>query len=445
MNNKNKKELENKTAESAKPVKKRGEKQKRIRKVKIIILILLAVAGVALGVYGANLKSYDSLKTETALFQSVTKAVTVQMFIVRDEEYVISNVSGNIASAVEDGERVGKGDAVAYSFANDSAASSLRRISEIDAQLKYYYHVSSSSVSSAVTDTSGLKNDVSDALFDYLDSVSYGSMSGYDDKADSLRRAITEMQLSTGETLDVSENIAALENEKNTLSGSVGGYQTVTASHPGYYISGTDGYENTLDYSKHDEWTAADIKNAIAAQPQSAPASAIGTLVNNYTWYLACVVDTDSAVDLKTGQKKTISFPYSSAQNIKAELCRIENYADDGVLLVFKCSTMNSELSELRNETAQIYISEYDGIKVNNNAIREVDGRTGVYVVKANSAKFKYVYIAYSDENYSIVTDPPSYINDDGERVTPSNANYLSLYDQYIVGGVDLYDGKYLK
>ncbi len=424
---------------------KRGEKQKRIRKIKIAVLVLLAASAVALGIYGANLKSYDSLKTGTALYQTVTKAITAQMFIVRDEDYVTTNVSGNIASAVEDGQRVGKGDAVAYSFSSDTAASNLNRIKEIDSLLQYYNHVNSSSVSSAVTDTLPLKNDVADALFDYLDAVSDGDMTDFNSASDELRRAITEMQLATGVQLDVSENIASLENEKSALSGAVGGYSTITADHPGYYISGTDGYENLLDYSSFDKWTAQDVLNAINAQPQSVPAGAIGKLVNKYTWYLACVVPADDAVDLKTGQTKTISFPYSSADNIKAELIRMENSADAGILLVFKCNTMNEEVSELRSETAQIFISEYKGYKVDNSAIREVDGKKGVYVIKANSAVFKYVYIVYSSDKYSIVSDPPPVKNEEGEYIEQSNANYLDLYDRYIIGGVDLYDGKYLK
>ena len=424
---------------------KRGEKQKRIRKIKIAVLIFLAALAVALGIYGANLKPYDSLKTGTALYQSVTKAITAQMYIVRDEDYVITNVSGNIASAVKDGQRVGKGDAVAYSFASDTAASNLNRIKEIDSRLQYYNHINASSVSSAVTDTLPLKNAAADALFGYLNAVSDGDMTDFNDTSDELRKAITEMQLSTGVKLDVSENIASLENEKSALSGSVGSYSTITAEHPGYYISGADGYEKLLDYSSYDKWTAQDVLNAIKAQPQTVPSGVIGKLVNKYTWYLACVVPTDDAVDLKTGQTKTISFPYSSAGNIKAELIRMENSADAGILLVFKCNTMNEEVSELRNETAQIYISEYNGYKVDNSAIREVDGRTGVYVIKANSAKFKYVYIIYSDDKYSIVSDPPPVKNEQGEYVEQSNANYLDLYDQYIIGGVDLYDGKYLK
>ena len=196
---------------------KRGEKQKRIRKIKIAVIIFLAALAVALGIYGANLKSYDSLKTGTALYQSVTKAITAQMYIVRDEDYVITNVSGNIASAVKDGQRVGKGDAVAYSFASDTAASNLNRIKEIDSLLQYYNHVNSSSVSSAVTDTLPLKNAAADALFSYLNAVSDGDMTDFNDTSDELRKAITEMQLSTGVKLDVSENIASLENEKSAL------------------------------------------------------------------------------------------------------------------------------------------------------------------------------------------------------------------------------------
>ena len=90
---------------------------------------------------------------------------------------------------------------------------------------------------------------------------------------------------------------------------------------------------------------------------------------------------------------------------------------------------MNRDVANLRIENIEIITDEYTGIRINNNAIREVDGEKGVYVQRGNIISFKKINILHSTEDYSVI-----------EKVDDSS--YVRQYDTIITEGVDLYDGK---
>ena len=90
---------------------------------------------------------------------------------------------------------------------------------------------------------------------------------------------------------------------------------------------------------------------------------------------------------------------------------------------------MNRDVANLRIEDIEIITDQYTGIRINNKAIREVDGEKGVYVLRGNIIQFKKINIISSSEEYSVV-----------EKVDDSS--YIKQYDNVITEGVDLYDGK---
>ena len=109
------------------------------------------------------------------------------------------------------------------------------------------------------------------------------------------------------------------------------------------------------------------------------------------------------------------------------------NYADGNAVLVLRCSQMNSEIAKARNEKIQLRMHTYHGMRINQSALRVVDGITGVYVVDGISAKFKPVNIIYSDTGFAICA------------YDTTNSNALKQYDEVIVRGGDLYDGKIIR
>ena len=105
--------------------------------------------------------------------------------------------------------------------------------------------------------------------------------------------------------------------------------------------------------------------------------------------------------------------------------------------MILRCNLMNAQYAALRKEQVRLVLENFTGYQVNNKAIREVDGVKGVYTVSGNIIKFKKVELAYSDSEYSVCVTPK---DDNGNP----KSGYVSLYDEIIVEGTDLYDGKIL-
>ena len=99
--------------------------------------------------------------------------------------------------------------------------------------------------------------------------------------------------------------------------------------------------------------------------------------------------------------------------------------------VVFRCDYMSEELSTIRKETVEIQMVEHTGLKVPKRAIIvDENQQAGVFVRSGNIVSFRKIEQKYSEPaDYVICKE----IDEDG---------YLRLYDDIIVGGRGLYDGK---
>jgi hypothetical protein len=85
-----------------------------------------------------------------------------------------------------------------------------------------------------------------------------------------------------------------------------------------------------------------------------------------------------------------------------------------------------------RTTQARLLLEDYQGINIPNSALRmsDEDGSIGVYVQDGIVAKFRKVRQILSREDYTLVAD------------TTDENGYLSLYENIIVEGRDLHEGK---
>ena len=88
---------------------------------------------------------------------------------------------------------------------------------------------------------------------------------------------------------------------------------------------------------------------------------------------------------------------------------------------------MNPAASVLRNEDIKIKFTNYRGIRVDKSALRLIDGVLGVYIKFGSLVKFRKVDIIYETEDYII------------SSATEGSGSVLSLYDEIIVQGKNLY------
>ena len=155
----------------------------------------------------------------------------------------------------------------------------------------------------------------------------------------------------------------------------------------------------------------------------------MGKLVDSFDWYFVCTVPYSDSGKLKKDKKVKVNIPNTAVGSIDCKIAYIGAKEGDYIPIVLECNIMNRDVANLRIEDIEIITDSFTGIRINNKAIREVDGAKGVYVKRGNIIQFKKINIISSSEEYSIV-----------EKVDDSS--YVRQYDTIITEGVDLYDGK---
>jgi hypothetical protein len=86
-------------------------------------------------------------------------------------------------------------------------------------------------------------------------------------------------------------------------------------------------------------------------------------------------------------------------------------------------------LAALRSASMLVVDNEYSGLRISKKSLRMPDSVSGVYVVEGMQIKFKKVKIVYTADDFVLCEK-----SDDDDA--------LRLYDQVVVKGKNLYDGK---
>ncbi|MBR4287356.1 MAG: hypothetical protein IKT55_06600 [Clostridia bacterium] len=395
-------------------------------------LIAVAVALCVIGsyvIYQAVLFSKAEMETQFALNETVYKTIDTTAFVVRDEKFITNDVKGTTVSFAENGERVARGDTVSMVFASSEDAVSYLKISEIEKSIKHYEELSGQA-NLQTLNINTLNQKIDSELVDYLESRDNYDYKSAIEYANIYRDSLTGKQIATGEELDFTEELANLKNELAQLQAVKYTYTEIKSNTPGYFISGADGYEKTLDFAKIDELTPEKVEKALKSNPTAVSEDIVGRVVESFKWYIVCSVDTDDTVNLSYNKQIYVNLPYHGIEKLPVTLHKIGDRTGEKTLLILSCDLMNENLADLRLEDVQIITEEYEGYKIPNSAIRTVDGVKGVYVVRGNLLGFRKIHIVYSTDSYTLVDNP------DGD------SGYIKLYDKVVTKGVELYDNK---
>lgn len=403
------------------------------KKTKRIVAVLLSIAFVCLLgsyiIYHIVLRTNSVIKTETAYKETVYETVDATCFVIRDEEFIKNSTEGTTVSFVSNGERVGAGDTVSVIFKSTDDAASYLKINELKKEISHYQALSGLA-NMQTLNVDSLTRKINNNLYSYLDCVDERNFGLASEKSDSFRDSVTGKQIATGASLDVSEQLAILKNQLSDLELQGVSYSEIKSDNAGYFIGGSDGYENTVSFDDIDEITAEDIENAIKSEPEKINSDVVGRTVSSFTWYIACVLDSDDTVNLSFSKNIYLNFPSSGVEKLPVTLYKLGNRDSGKALVIFACDEMNENLADIRIENIKIITDEYTGLKIPNSAVRTVDGVKGVYIVRGNLMGFRKISVIYSTDEFSVI------------EISNDSSGYIKLYDQVVTEGVDLYDNK---
>jgi hypothetical protein len=233
----------------------------------------------------------------------------------------------------------------------------------------------------------------------------------------------------TGEQTDFSERLAELKSELDTLNASlpqpVG---SIRAEQSGYFVSGVDGYEMVLSCENIDAVTPEYIESLKA---DTTPQNAVGKIVSGYTWYIAAKMSISDSLKYKSGDTLTLKTTLKTTPQLDVTVEKINtSQSEDAAVIIFSCEQMNSELASIRKGNMTIINNTYSGLKIPTKALRFQNETTGVFVRSGMTLKFVSVNVIYRTDEYIICEQQVS-----GDTV-------LRLYDDVVVKGKRLYDGK---
>ena len=370
-----------------------------------------------------------SYKTETAIKYTLAESITLDGVVAFDSVDVAG--SGDLGYLVQDGERVTNGTVVAEVYTDDSQGLQRERLDRLERTITLL----TKSQNSTGSDLSVLTNQTKQALYNLLDKIDTAQYSGITDAEDTFLLAQNRLQVSTGQTAGFADTIAALQVEYDSIKAQLDALQTITATTNGYFSSTAASPAIAADRQALDDADPATLQKMLADGFPAAATDRAGQITTGFSWKFYAVCDLDTAARFDNISSVKISVPGKQNTPLSATVEEVTLDKDNGLAkIVLQCQTINAEVLSFGQETAQIDLKTYEGIRIDKEALHIVDGQRGVYVKYGNLQRFLKITTLYENDSYILIPE-------NGKIGTD---NEVRLYDEIIVQGTNLQDGKLL-
>lgn len=429
---------------------------KKIQTLAAALLTFLLLLYVGYQVY---LSTNKSIVTEIAMYGSISDTVQARGFAIRSEQVITDSYSGVLSYRVADGTRVSNGGVIADVFSSEDDAAARNKLDRLDREIAGlealakpadFFDANPATLSTQIYGAMG-------EIFSEIRSNHFSDLAAL---TENLQTTLSRKQLITKEETaeDYQTRLTALQNERDLLAATAAeATDHITSPAAGYFISSTDGFENVVDVSKITEITPAQVRNLLGREKGTGLASSVGKVCSDFNWYLVCVFSDDVIWRFEDVEDVSLDIPFASTETIPAKV--IAKNRDQGTgdtAVVFECSYMDSDIASVRNETVEVSVHTYSGVLVNEKAIRFQDvtyseedenGNTvtkmqpnvkGVYIKNGRQLEFVQIFTEETVNGYAICATE---LTEEQQAALRTDAT-IQLYDNVVVSGTNLYDGK---
>ena len=311
------------------------------------------------------------------------------------------------------------------------------------------------------TQLDSLKKERSGALYDLMDAL---DSSAYDETAQGEENYIlaqNKLWVITGEVSDFSAQIAALTQQSAQVQAQLGAPTQITAPQTGYFIRSTAAGRLNAGADDILALDAAGLEAYLNSDPELPLDGCAGKLVSGFTWRYVGLCSAKEGEKLlgDNGKPLTrsvkIKFPGQMETPLKASVSEVSIDEASGLArFVVTCEVINGDVLRLSRAKAQIIVDETTGLRIPIEAVHylkedgtesETQGENyipGVYVKYGNLARF--CKIDPVDSAHPLVTDGDYCIVMPSSTDKTKTISEVRLYDEIIVSGQNLYDGKLL-
>ncbi len=387
----------------------------------LTIAFLLLVVIYILYQVTANLT--QQIRTVDALEVTVEDKISARGFFIR-RQVPVEGSAGSAEYLVEDGDKVSKGQRIAVFFEGESAHQAYDQAYALEnrlAAVEYAYSMITSGVDSAKMDQL-----IFDDIRAITDDLEKGEGYRVEGSYSALQQLVVSRGASQGDKEAFEEQIGQLKQEISAARKQYsGGSSSIRAKDSGYFVSGLDGYESLLTVDRLETLTPQELNDM---EPQ--PGEGAGSLTTGFEWFYAVTLTKEQADKLQQRDSLEVYFPELSPDLLELEVARLETYPDGSAILILRSERMEKLWLTAREQDIDIVAGRYTGLKVPSQALRQQEGKWGVFVLDGSVATFKEIAWTYSTESYFLVP------------CADSAKNGLYRYDRVITQGKDLAENK---
>ena len=395
-----------------------------------ITSVVLSIIVISYIVYNAFAYSYSPIDTQRLTEETtIEETIDFKGFALRDEKIIDTSASGTVIPLAHDGKRVANGDDIAVVCQNDDQAAAYTKLESLKHELERYKNINDPDGTQELS-ADKLNTKISDAYDDIMDAVTTGAYDELPDALTAYADKCATKQILTDGSIDLSAKLTSLENEIAALTAQNINYSSVKAPKSGYYINTIDGYESALSYKDALSLTSQQIESALNAEPAAVSGNSLGKIVESYKWYIVGETENQNSSYFKNGAKITVNFPKEGVNHVTMLVEKADTQGDK-MTVVLSCSLMDETFANMRTEDMQIVTKSHTGYRVPSNVIRfDEDNNTGIYVLRGKIISLIPVEIIYTEDDFAIISS------------SSSNGKSVRLYDEVIIKGKDLEDGK---
>lgn len=380
-----------------------------------------------------------SISTQTAVSGKMEDSSKHRAIVIRNESIVRSDageastmMDGVLQTHVSDGEYVKRFKNVATVYKSDDSADTEQIGKKLANVTDRINQITSSESFQDIFDGDDAKIDAKMKSYvkELISSINLKSAREASDIKTKMDIANDKRaEASMGRSKLISE-LAKLNEQKEQYEKSLANLKTeLYSSLSGIFSSSMDGYEEILTANSITNMTVSDFDSVFKEEKRPITGCKI---IDNYEWYTAIETDSKRAENFSEGEIVYLRFDTIS-KDFEGIITHISKKKNGKNIITVTSSNYDVDITPLRKTEITLIKNIYSGLKIPSEAIKTVDGKEGVYAVKGKILRFIETEILYNDGKNAIVKED----------------NLLSggllLYDEVVVSGRNIYDGKSVK
>lgn len=395
-----------------------------------LVLFILVFLGYQL--YSALYSPYE---TETVVQLSHENKIEVEGMFLRSEETVKANHQGYIVHYLyANGDKVSAGGTAVELYSSENDVLNYEKIKEYN-NLVELLEESQDQSSVLVTNADQITDQINVKIKELSEAVYNHDYNRIEKCKNDLQILLNRRNIVTEKEENFNEYISQIKNEINKLKNSIKSpLKAVKVNKNGNFVINVDGYEQTATYKNVSAMSVSDIETFIKkSEPQEISSDSIGKIVTEFDWHYVMILPIDdNEYDEKIKQGTTLRMRFN---DVSEEICNVTvshvvHDNENSKMVVFvKSNHLTGKFCSARKEKADIIFTSVKGYKIKKSAVRIVDGQKGVYVVIGNQMFFRKIQVIYEESDYVVCE-------------IQSGAGTLKPFDDVIVKGTELYDGK---